>query len=496
LIHGLAMSTALHLAWRVPSFEDLHLQPSIATALRDLGWNPDDPLAKDAGPTAARGHNLVAVTPPMPAYAAPGLAGMINRLEPGRRGLVLAPGPQLEEWGALAHLLARGGTARVEVARGTARAMRRLRAESLDLLVTTPETALGLITRSALPMESVGSLLLAWPEMLLDEEAITPLMQDLPKQAQRLVYTSEADRTPALLERYARKALTVGTGTDMASPEPVRTVATSWSGRIRALGELIELLDPPALAVWTADRHYHSAIAEVADSHSGLELTTADAPPGVTVIAFDLPSGVRLQQLRSAGEVVLLVPPGTEAYVARIAARPRPLLLPGPVDELRSGEAAKRAAIVQAIENAQSNRALLTLAPLFERHDPTLVAAALYRLWSESAPAAAPVAPAAPAAAQPTARIWVGLGKKDGANPNELVAVLTKELRVDRSKIGRIELRDAYSLIELPAQEAEPVASALNGRTIRRKRVLARVDRGPSRSSLSASGSPGRARRG
>jgi ATP-dependent RNA helicase DeaD len=475
----------------VPSFEDLHLQPSIATALRDLGWTPDD--AKDASPTAARGHNLVAVTPPVPAYAAPGLAGMINRLEPGRRGLVLAPSSQLEEWGALAHLLARGSDVRVEVARGTARAMRRLRAESLDLLVTTPETALGLITRSALPMESVASLLLAWPEMLLDEESITPLMQDLPKEAQRLVYTSEADRTPALLERYARKALTVGTGTNTSSSEPVRTVATSWSGRVRALGELIELLDPPALAVWTADRHYHSAIAEVAASQPGLELTTGDAPPGRMVIAFDLPTGARLQQLRSAGEVVLLVPPGTEPYVARLASRPRPLLLPGPVDEARSVEAAQRATIAQAIENTQARRALLTLAPLFERHDPTLVAAALYQLWSESAPAAEP---AAPPAAQATARIWVGIGKKDGANPNELVAVLTKELRVDRSKIGRIELREAYCLIELPAQDAEAVASALNGKTIRRKRVLARVDRGPSRSALSASGSPGRARRG
>ncbi len=493
MIHGLAMSTALHLAWSVPSFEDLHLQPSIATNLRDLGWTPDDHLARDTAPTAARGHNLVAVTPPVPAYAAPGLAGMINRLESHRHGLVLVPGLQLEEWGGLTHLLARGSNARVEVARGTARAMRRLRAESLDLLVTTPETALGLVTRSALPMESVGSLLLAWPELLLDEEAITPLMQDLPKEAQRLVYTSEAGRAPALLERYARKALTVGTGAGTQFSDPVRTVVTSWSDRLRALGEVIELLDPPALAVWTVDRHYHSAIAEVAGSQPGLELTTGDAPPGVMVIAFDLPSGARLEQLQRASELVLLVPPGTEAYVARIAAKLRPLLLPGPVDQARSVEAAQRATIVEAIENAHSNRALLTLAPLFERHDPTLVAAALYRLWSESPPT---TAPAPPPAASPTTRIWVGVGKKDGANPNELVAVLTKELGVDRSKIGRIELRDAYSLIELPAQEAEPVASALNGRTIRRKRVLARVDRGPSRSPLSASGSPGRAKRG
>jgi len=460
----------------VPSFEDLHLQAATATALQDLGWTPQDPMAKDVAPTAARGHNLVAVTPPVPAYAAPALAGMLQQLERGRLGLVLVPPSQLEEWGALAYQLARDSNARVQVARGTARAMRRLRAESLDLLVTTPDTALSLITRSALPMDSVSSLLLAWPEMLLGEEAITPLMQDLPKEAQRLVFTSEPDRTPALADRYARKALTIGGGAEAPSSSPVRTVATSWSGRVRALGELIELLDPSGLTVWTADRHYHQAIAEVTAVQPGLELTTGDAPSGAMVIAFDLPTGVRLQQLQSAGEVVLLVPPGTETYVGRIAAKRRPLLLPGPVDELRAVESAERAAIKQAIENAQSSRALLTLAPLFERHDPTLVAAALYQLWTQSAPAPAPAA-----ASQATARIYVGVGKKDGANANELVAVLTKELRVDRSKIGRIELRDTYSLIELPAAEAEQVASALNGRTIRRKRVSARVDRGPSR---------------
>ena len=80
-----------------------------------------------------------------------------------------------------------------------------------------------------------------------------------------------------------------------------------------------------------------------------------------------------------------------------------------------------------------------------------------------------------------TARIYVGVGKKDGATVSDLVAVLTKEVRVDRGKIGRVELRDAYSLVELPAQEAEGIARALSGATIRRKRVTARVDRGPAK---------------
>jgi ATP-dependent RNA helicase DeaD len=180
--------------------------------------------------------------------------------------------------------------------------------------------------------------------------------------------------------------------------------------------------------------------------------------------------------LLTAGEVVVLVPPGAESYLARIAAPRRVLQLPGLLDEARSAEAAQRRKIVEVIETGRSQRALLTLAPLFERYDSAAVAAALYEIWtgSTAAPAAIPEAPA-------TARIYVGIGKKDGVTANDLVAVLTKELRVDRTKIGRIELRDAYSLIEIPAQEAEQIAGALNGATVRRRRITARVDRGPTR---------------
>ena len=78
------------------------------------------------------------------------------------------------------------------------------------------------------------------------------------------------------------------------------------------------------------------------------------------------------------------------------------------------------------------------------------------------------------------------------SGPNDLVAVLTKEVRVDRGKIGRVELRDAYSLVELPAQEAEGIARALSGATIRRKRVTARVDRGPAKPARAARPSPRR----
>ena len=129
---------------------------------------------------------------------------------------------------------------------------------------------------------------------------------------------------------------------------------------------------------------------------------------------------------------------------------------------------------MRALETGTPDRALLTLAPLFERHDPGRRGRRALRAVDRAAGATAPAAlPDIPA----TARVYVGVGKKDGATVNDLVAVLTKELRVERAKIGRVELRDAFSLVEMPAQDAERVASALNGTTIRRRRVTARVDR-------------------
>jgi len=466
----------------LPSFQELHLKPSIAAALERLGWTADDAAARDATPTAARGHNLVASTPPAPGYAAPALAGVLNRLGNGERALLLSSPGQLDEWGRLAHTLGQDAAVRVQVAHGTARATRRLKVESVDLVIASPETALILLGRSALHMDTLTSLFMGWPESWGDEESLAPLMQDLPKETQRVIYTSTPGGVEALVERYARKALTTGTpGLESGPSGPVRTVSVSWARRVPVVAELVELLDPASMVIWAADRSQHAAIAQaVGLLEPELKLVTGDAPKAETIVAFDLPTGERLKQLAGAGEVVMLIPPGTESYAARIATPRRPLQLHGLVDTVANAAAGQRAAIARGIETGKLDRALLTLAPLFERHDPTAVAAALFDLWTTSSPSPTELPmriPDIPA----TAKIYVGVGKKDGATANDLVAVLTKDLRVERGKIGRIELRDGYSLIEIPAQDAEKVAIALNGVTIRRRRVTARVDRGPSR---------------
>jgi len=57
------------------------------------------------------------------------------------------------------------------------------------------------------------------------------------------------------------------------------------------------------------------------------------------------------------------------------------------------------------------------------------------------------------------------------------VATLTKDLGVPRQDVGKIDLRETYSLIELPTESAGRIADQLTGMSIRRRKVTARLDR-------------------
>jgi hypothetical protein len=464
---------------------DFHLTPALAAALERLGWTEQDALVRDTTPTAARGHNLVAVIPPAPAYAIPLLAGLLAR-PPGDEGprtvLLLTPPELLGEWAAiLAELL--GGEGRsVLIATAPDPAARRLQDPPLpDLALLPPATALELRRRSLLG-ERIGAVLLAWPERWEDAEVLPALMQDVPREVQRALVTSAPDRSAAIVERHAWRALTIGSPVEQPAPRgPVRTVAVPWGRRLAVLPALVEQLNPETLAIWTADCSRHGEIRKILTGH-GLptEITHRHPRPASLVVAVDPPSPERLTELLEAGEVVLLVPPGAETWIARIAAPMRPLLLP---EDRSAAGSSRRARIEQALRRGDLEPGLIALAPLFETHGAAAVASALYGLWSAADLAGIPAA-APPAATGSVSRIWVGVGRKDEAGPNDLVGLLANELRVARDRIGRIDVRETYSLVEVPAEDAEAIARAMTGRMVRRRKLVARVDRAQGKGEL------------
>ncbi len=486
-------------------FEELQLAAGAASVLERWGWRPSQTLVREAVPTVARGHNLVAVTPPSPAAAAPVVAAFVQRLGPDAQGLLIAPPAELALWGGVAQTVAAATGVRAETAASPARALRRLRSGSLDLLITTPATVLALVERSALKPERLAALFLAHPEQYAEHAALAPLMQDAGREAQRILVTSDGLGTADLVERYARKALVVGgaSGDSLPAPlGPVRTAHVSWNGRGAALADLLAQLDPETVTIWAADLSDAEQIGRaVPVDGDGIRLVTGSPIAADLMVAWDLPSRATLAELMAAGETVLLVPPGTEAYAEQIAQPQRPLRLTGVADALAQEAATDRAAIQAELQNGDIGSALFALAPLFERVDPVRVSAALYNLWRTAAKAGGrdhagstfvpdagdhrALAPhpraegeSANAKTGPVSKVFVSIGKRDGVTPADIVGALTRELRIDRLWIGRIELRDNFCLVELPAHEAERIAQMLSGITIRRVRVSAKLDKG------------------
>lgn len=472
--------------------------PGVAPALTDRlaadGWQASDELVRQVLPAVARHGNAVVAVPPTPERAAPALVGVLTAVSGSRgRALILAAPALVEPLGQLLNELAGPIDLRVVVARGPGRAARHLAEGNVDVLVASPAVALALHTRSALAIDSITSITLAWPEDWDADEATTVLLGELSRDAQRVLLASDLTRVISLVERHIRRSLVVGypalaTESQPAPPRSVRTLASPWSGRIPALGTLLEILDPTALTVWTSSPAPHAELATALSEVAELRLVSRGGEvSGPLVVCHDLPSPTELAQLGAGREVVLLATPGSEEYLRRLAPGARPVRETGMIDRLRDRDAVLRAEVVAAITERDLTAASYVLAPLLERFDPQAIAAACYALWRRDA-GVAPVAdprtePVAAPATTPvggvaTARIWVGAGRRDEATVGDFVALLIKDVGMTREAIGRIELRETFALVEVPASDAERIAQALSGLSIRRRRLTARVDKG------------------
>jgi ATP-dependent RNA helicase DeaD len=74
-------------------------------------------------------------------------------------------------------------------------------------------------------------------------------------------------------------------------------------------------------------------------------------------------------------------------------------------------------------------------------------------------------------------RLYLGLGRKAGVRPGDLVGAIANEAGVDSRDIGAIEIADRFSLVEVPDDAVDDIINALKTTTIRGKKVLARRDR-------------------
>lgn len=417
-----------------------------------------------AAPAALeRGRAVMLVTPP-----AVEQAGAVWELLSPAAGagpsvvIVCSDSGAAEDWADAAP-----ASLRAHAVTGLGRTARLLKDGVVDVLAGAPEDLQALSGRSVLKLDTVATVVLAWPEWLFETSRL-PIVEQLlseMRESRRIVLAWNPLVLENFLERYARRPHVVGDlpmGEDARPLPPVgraRYVVLPRARRAAARREILDALDRPRVLEWRRGSDLSGA---------------ADA-----VICFDLPSRADLTAVGAHGEPVLLLTPTQLPYARSIAAPLTPLPLPSARLRAATEAEAVRARTAARIEAGGLEAELGLLEPLLERYDAAEVAAALLALSRQPSAVSEPPAPSTQAGAPPEAwvTVFVNVGKKDRAGAKDLVGALTREVGLAREDIGRIEVREAFCLVSVAPHAADAAIRGLSRVAIRGRRIAARRER-------------------
>jgi ATP-dependent RNA helicase DeaD len=229
-----------------------------------------------------------------------------------------------------------------------------------------------------------------------------------------------------------------------------------------------------------------------------------DGPLGETGLAvlYDVPANrqellTALGDGQNAPQIVALAQPRQMELLRALSGggRVAPLTLGGPAASARRREESVRSELRSVLESGLAARELITLEPLLESYDGIEIAAAALRLLEQSRSSGAKIVaesarggvaiargPAdvpndAHAPAGEGTKIFLTVGERDGVRAGDLVGAIAGTAGIPGTSVGRVEIRDTHSLVEIVGADAEAVASKITGISIKGRRVVARLER-------------------
>ena len=447
-----------------------------------------------------RSHNVLYVMPHDWASISQFLTPVLQRVDeasPDFQALVVTSDAELAAAVAAAAVkVVEGRDVTILAATAPKRAARLLRARPAQVVAGSPESLLELVRAAVLKLDTVRTVCIAWADELLAKEALAALetlMTEVPKDAARTVVTAEV--VPAvdeLLERYARRARRVFASTAEGEPINLEYVAAAPAARLEMLRRVLDSVDPRSALVFARESEadvrillralgYHSADSLVTVGHA--------APPGTDlVILFDLPTsrGELREACGAAARTIALIRPRQLASLRSLTngGAVRPLTMSDAGGRARDRDARLRSELREVLVRGQFGRDLMALEPLLDEFDGIeIAAAAVHLLETGRAATAAPVAAATvsaprerPIPSGPMTRLFVNVGARDGVRAADLLGAFANEGGIESSDVGRIDIRESHSVVEVSPAAADTVMERVTGTPIRGRRAIVRRD--------------------
>jgi ATP-dependent RNA helicase DeaD len=263
----------------------------------------------------------------------------------------------------------------------------------------SPRDIRDLVRGSELKLDSVKAVVIAWADEILhsgpeEVEALELVMNELPKDAARIVVTSRSEgRVNAFAERYLRRARRDAPAEVENEGEPVSVQYVTVTSATRATGlrRLLDDLDPPSAAIVVStdqsDREVTSMLRMLGypEGSSTVRTTRGEISPSTyAVIFYDAPaSHAQLADAAKATPVALVALVDTRELAAlkRVGSvSVRPFTLSAPWNAAREREESIRRELSSVLDAGIASREMQALEPLLERHDGIEIAAAALRL--------------------------------------------------------------------------------------------------------------------
>ncbi len=490
------------------SFEGLGLSDETVEALSAGGFERPTALQSTAVPLIRRGNNFVGIAGPgagtLLAFGAP----LIDRLADAEiaAALVLTDDPETAERSArsLGRLASLRGIDVSAVVSSWSEPF------AAHVVFSTPEAVLSAVRGSRLSLETFGAVVLDHGVAEAGRPETEAVIQMLEKGTQRVAWAlPDGAAAEPFLAIHLRKAVRYppqpadpalrtrpadrGTLEYRLCPAPrvveltrtVGTLLTEGAERVVVhvatddqaadVGDVLELYGYRAGAPGDGDAPvWLAAPSAETPEESATHHVSADVPPDTRSL---------LARHEGARASLVLLSGRELPHLRQIAAEAGFTLQPHP----RTGSADPilrklEERIARGMDSGALAPFLLAVERLSDRYDPVEIAAAALALASDPSgkPATAGKAGTLDAPTRPVdafVRLFLSVGSKDGVRAGDLLGAITGESGLSGDSVGKIEIRDTFSLIEVPGASADRVIRSLNGISIRGRSVRADYDR-------------------
>jgi ATP-dependent RNA helicase DeaD len=508
------------------SFEELGLGPELLEALAAEGIETPNALQNEALPVLRKGHSALLRGGPGSGVLMAWGAALLDRLEPAPGGpvcLVLVPTTEI----AVACARSLGRVAAAAGHRVAALGGPFALPGHADLLFATPESMVA--AGQEVATDGVLALVISGAAALLEDgsPAVAAVVARVPAEAQRIVVSDPV--TPAVrafAEQHLKRAIFLpsnagrGEGSEAAPVQRgelrLRVVEGEEGAELaRITGELLESGETRHLLLFFRSEDRAADLGDLLTLHGyaagapgddatpvwlavdGIEARRAiDGTEGVSVLSVDVPTDADALDRRhggASGAGVVLAQAREVAHLRRIALEAGYGLVPFPTPAAQASASIRfREALAPIIEGEDLEPYHLLVEGAVDRWGSTEVAAALALLLRRKGnlpggssgagrPGSTSSVGADEGAPVPFVRLFLSIGSRDGVGPGELLGAITGESGVRGDQVGRIDVRDTFSRVEVQEPVALTIIQALNGTSIRGRSVRADYDRGGDR---------------